>query len=132
MEVSVMALHHLSQKQLIRVVWICVLVALIAVLFLIMGCAGLAPAKQDFVKVTTITVKVHLVGDRQLFDYEKARNYLAGSPVYGGYTKNTNPPEIWILGHEDRNGFYPDSLRDIGHELWEALRFIDPEWANPH
>jgi hypothetical protein len=93
---------------------------------------GCVPARQDFIKTTTLTVKVHLVGDRSLFDYEKARNYLPGNPVYGGYAKNTDPPEIWILGHEDRKGFYPDSLRDIGHELWEALRFADPTWANPH
>lgn len=124
-----MAIHHLSQKRLLRVVWTCAVVAGCGLFLLLDGCTS---ARQDFVKVTTITVKVHLVGDRQLFDYEKARNYLSGSPVYGGYAKNTNPPEIWILGHEDQEGFYPDSLRDIGHELWEALRFIDPAWANPH
>lgn len=127
-----MAIHHLSQKQLLRVVKICVVVVSICgMVWIFDGCASI-PERGDFIKKTRLTVDVYLVGNRALFPHPPAQNYLAGSPVYGGYCNNTDPIEIWLLGHKNYKGYYPDSQQTLGHELLEALRFQDPEWANPH
>lgn len=127
-----MAKAYLSQKQLLRVVKICAgVVAICGMVFIFDGCASI-PERGDFIKKTRLTVDIYLVGNRALFPHPPAQNYLSGSPIYGGYCNNTDPPEIWLLGGKNGKGYYPDRESTLGHELWEALRFTDPTWANPH
>lgn len=70
-------------------------------------------------------VKVHIVGHRQYFNYQRAAAY--GSPVAGYATSNN---EIWLFGKLVRDRIVMNQAI-LGHELMHLLNFKNPRIANP-
>lgn len=70
-------------------------------------------------------VKVHVVGHRQFFNYQRAAAY--GSPVVGYATSNN---EIWIFGRMVRGRIVVNQAV-LGHELMHLLNFKNPRVADP-
>ena len=70
-------------------------------------------------------VKVHIVGHRQYFNYQKAAAY--GSPVVGYATSNN---EIWLFGRFVK-GKVVVNQAVLGHELMHLLNFKNPKIADP-
>ncbi|RJQ49672.1 MAG: hypothetical protein C4530_23025 [Desulfobacteraceae bacterium] len=70
-------------------------------------------------------VKVHVVGDRKYFKWEKAAAY--GSPV-AGYATTGN--EIYVFG-KMVNGKIVVNQAILGHELNHLLNFKNQRIANP-
>ena len=63
-------------------------------------------------------VKVHIVGDRKYFKWDKAAAY--GSPV-AGYATSKN--EIYIFGRLNKKGKIIVNQAILGHELNHLLNF---------
>jgi hypothetical protein len=108
------------------------LIALVAVLYgLLSGCATIDRSGHY---TATVTVRINVVGDRTMYDYPPARNFNSGPAArnFGGYAKNTTPPEIWLTGYRDDHGIRIDNMDTLGHEIMEVLRFGDQRFANPH
>ena len=116
----------------------------IGLAFLLVGCVSLATdlRKEGFDamqkgftsvketpnlhKVITIKeVKIHIVGNRALFDWNVAAAY--GSPV-AAYANTKN--EIWIIGKETKGKIIVNQAI-LGHEFKHLLNFSNPEIANP-
>ena len=70
-------------------------------------------------------VKVHVVGSRSQFQWDRAAAY--GSPV-AGYANTKN--EIWLFGRLAK-GKVIINQAILGHELNHLLGFKDPAFANP-
>lgn len=70
-------------------------------------------------------VKVHIVGHRQYFNYQRAAAY--GSPVAGYATSNN---EIWLFGKFVRGKIVVNQAV-LGHEFMHLLNFKNPKIANP-
>ena len=70
-------------------------------------------------------VKVHVVGDRKYFNWDKAAAY--GSPI-AGYATTKN--EIYIFGKIIK-GEVVVNQAILGHELNHLLNFKNPRIANP-
>lgn len=70
-------------------------------------------------------VKVHIVGDRRFFGWNRAAAY--GSPVMGYATSNN---EIWLFG-KMVNGKIVINQAILGHEFMHLLNFKNPKIANP-
>ena len=70
-------------------------------------------------------VKVHIVGSREYFNWDRAAAY--GSPVLG-YANTKN--EIWIFGRRDKNKIIINQAI-TGHELNHLLNFKNHKIANP-
>jgi len=70
-------------------------------------------------------VKVHIVGHRRLFSWDRAAAY--GSPV-AGYANRKN--EIWLLGRILK-GKIALNQAVLGHELNHLLNFQNPKIADP-
>ena len=70
-------------------------------------------------------VKIHIVGDRKYFKWEKAAAY--GSPV-AGYATTKN--EIWVFG-KFVSGKIVVNQAILGHEFNHLLNFKNPRIANP-
>ena len=70
-------------------------------------------------------IKVHIVGDRQHFTWDRAAAY--GSPVLGYATRKN---EIWVLGARV-NGKIVINQAILGHEFNHLLNFASPMVANP-
>lgn len=69
-------------------------------------------------------VKVHIVGHRRLFGWDRAAAY--GSPV-AGYANRKN--EIWLFGRV-RKGKILLNQAVLGHELNHLLNFVNPKIAD--
>jgi hypothetical protein len=112
-------------------IWIGIVVIAIAYWISLYGCAHYDRTGHY---VQTVTFQIHVVGDRTMYDYPPARNFNSGPAArnYGGYAKNTDPPQIWLTGYRDEKGVRVDSTETLGHEVLEVLRFADPTFANPH
>ena len=70
-------------------------------------------------------VKVHIVGNRSQFNWDRAAAY--GSPV-AGYANTKN--EIWLFGRLAK-GKVIINQAILGHELNHLLSFKEPVIANP-
>lgn len=70
-------------------------------------------------------VKVHIVGHRQFFNYQRAAAY--GSPVVGYATSNN---EIWVFGKYVRGKIVVNQAV-LGHELMHLLNFKNHKIADP-
>jgi hypothetical protein len=70
-------------------------------------------------------VKVHVVGRRAQFNYQRAAAY--GSPVVGYATSNN---EIWLFG-KNVKGKIMLNQAILGHEFMHLLNFRNPRIANP-
>ena len=70
-------------------------------------------------------VKVHIVGDRKYFKWDRAAAY--GSPV-AGYATHRN--EIYVFGKKIK-GKVVLNQAILGHELTHLLNFKNPTIANP-
>jgi len=70
-------------------------------------------------------VKVHIVGHRRLFGWDRAAAY--GSPV-AGYANRKN--EIWIFGRILKGKIVLNQAV-LGHELNHLLNFENPKIADP-
>jgi len=70
-------------------------------------------------------VKVHIVGHRSQFNWDRAAAY--GSPV-AGYANRKN--EIWLFGRIVEGKIILNQAV-LGHELNHLLNFKDPKIANP-
>ena len=70
-------------------------------------------------------VKVHVVGDRKYFGWDKAAAY--GSPI-AAYATNNN--EIYVFGKLVK-GKVVVNQAILGHELNHLLNFKNPRIANP-
>lgn len=70
-------------------------------------------------------VKVHVVGHRQYFNYQRAAAY--GSPVAGYATSNN---EIWLFGKRVKGKIVMNQAI-LGHELMHLLNFKNSRIANP-
>ncbi|MBW1962686.1 MAG: hypothetical protein JRJ04_14680 [Deltaproteobacteria bacterium] len=84
------------------------------------------PKTPNLYKVVELkNVKIHIVGDRKHFKWDRAAAH--GSPVVGyATTKN----EIFLFG-KVINGKIVINQAVLGHELTHLLNFQDPEIANP-
>ena len=81
---------------------------------------------EDLYEVIELNnIKIHVVGDRKKFKWEKAAAY--GSPV-AGYATNNN--EIWVLGKVVKGKIIINQAI-LGHELNHLLNIKDPRVANP-
>ncbi len=117
---------------------------LICLVFSFMGCTSLAtdlrkegfdrlqqgmeaiPESPELHSVIELkNVKIHIVGNRKHFNYEKAATY--GSPV-AGYARPNN--EIWLLGKIVKGKIVLNQAV-LGHELKHLLNFQDDRVANP-
>ena len=112
-------------------IWLAVGLAGGIIIILLNGCATFDRTGHH---VATITVQIHVVGDRTMYDYPEARNFNSGPAArnIGGYAKNTDPPEIWLTGYRDEKGVHFDRDDFLAHEIREVLRFKDKQFANPH
>lgn len=70
-------------------------------------------------------VKVHIVGDRRHFDWDRASS--PGSRVLG-YARRSN--EIWVFGARV-DGKIILNQAVLGHEFNHLLNFADPRVADP-
>ena len=70
-------------------------------------------------------VKVHIVGHRHFFNYQRAAAY--GSPVVGYATSNN---EIWIYGKYVKGQIVVNQAV-LGHELMHLLNFKKRSIADP-
>jgi hypothetical protein len=97
---------------------------------ILQGCASF---DRSIHKVATVTFEIHVVGNRTMYDWPKARQDNGpGMQTVGGYAKNTNPPQIWLTGYRDERGVQVDNIETLGHEIMEVLRFSDRDFSNPH
>ena len=70
-------------------------------------------------------VKIHIVGNRKLFDYKKAK--LRNSGI-AGYSNTKN--EIWLFGKVVKGKIIINQVI-LGHELNHLLQFKNKQIANP-
>ena len=70
-------------------------------------------------------VKVHIVGDRKFFNWDRAAAY--GSPI-AGYATTKN--EIFVFGKVVKGKVIVNQAI-LGHELNHLLNFRNPKIANP-
>lgn len=75
--------------------------------------------------VTIKNVKVHIVGHRRFFSWDRAEAY--GSPV-AGYANTKN--EIWLFG-KILKGRIVLNQAILGHEFNHLLNYQNPKIANP-
>ena len=85
----------------------------------------MAKAPDLYEVVELKNVKIHIVGDRKFFKWDRAAAY--GSPV-AGYATTKN--EIWVFG-KLVDGKIVVNQAILGHELNHLLNFINPRVANP-
>jgi len=116
----------------------------IGLVFLLVGCVALAtdrrkegfetlqkgfislPETPNLHEIIVLKeVKVHIVGHRNLFDWNVAAAY--GSPV-AAYANTNN--EIWILGKVVEGKIIVNQAI-LGHEFKHLLNFKNPVVANP-
>ena len=84
------------------------------------------PDSPDLYQVVELkNVKVHIVGDRKHFSWDKAAAH--GSPV-AGYANSNN--EIFVFGKRV-NGKIVINQAILGHELQHLLNFQNPAIVNP-
>jgi hypothetical protein len=81
------------------------------------------PTLNEVIQLKEVTV--HIVGNRNLFDWNIAAAY--GSPV-AGYANTKN--EIWVFGRVV-NGKIVLNQAIIGHEFTHLLNFTRESIANP-
>ncbi len=112
-------------------IWLAIGLAGGIIIILLNGCAQYDRTGHH---VATITVQIHVVGDRTMYDYPEARTLNSGPAArnIGGYAKNTDPPQIWLTGYRDEKGVRVDNIETLGHEVLEVLRMTDKQFANPH
>lgn len=89
------------------------------------GFDSLEKSPNLFEIVSLKDVKVHIVGDRKYFKWDKAAAY--GSPV-AGYATTGN--EIWVFG-KFVDGKIVVNQAILGHEFNHLLNFKNPRIANP-
>ena len=89
------------------------------------GFRSLPPTPNLHEVIELKKVKVHIVGDRRFFRWNKAAAY--GSPIIG-YATHKN--EIWVFGRVVRGRIIVNQAI-IGHELTHLLNFKDARVANP-
>lgn len=82
-------------------------------------------AKDLKITIELKKVRIHIVGDRKYFPWEKASAY--GSPV-AGYATSGN--EIFVFGKRLGDKIIVNQAI-LGHELNHLLNFKDPRVANP-
>lgn len=70
-------------------------------------------------------VTVHIVGDRNKFNWDQAATY--GSPVLGYATQDNH---IWVFGTEVKGRIIINQAV-LGHELNHLLQFANPKVQNP-
>ncbi len=87
------------------------------------GSLGESPTLNEVIDLGG--VKVHIVGHRQFFNYQRAAAY--GSPVVGYATSNN---EIWVFGKVVR-GKIVINQAVLGHELMHLLGFKNRDIADP-
>jgi hypothetical protein len=75
--------------------------------------------------ITLKNVKVHIVGDRKFFKWDRAAAY--GSPV-AGYANTKN--EIYVFGRKAQGKIIVNQAI-LGHELNHLLNWRNPKIANP-
>jgi len=87
--------------------------------------ASIEPTPDVYEVVELKNVKVFIVGDRKLFNWEKAA--VCGSPIEG-YANIKN--EIRVLGKRVGDKIVVNQAI-LGHELNHLLNFKNPKIANP-
>lgn len=89
------------------------------------GFASMDETPNLYEVVSLDRVKVHVVGRREQFNYQRAAAY--GSPV-AGYATSGN--EIWLFGRAAK-GKVVLNQAILGHEFMHLLNFKNPHIANP-
>ena len=84
------------------------------------------PGLQNLHEIIELkNVKIHVVGDRKFFKWDRAAAY--GSPI-AGYATSGN--EIYVFGKLVKGKIIVNQAI-LGHELNHLLNFKNPKVANP-
>jgi len=89
------------------------------------GYASLHKPSDLYEVIELPKVTVHIVGDRDKFNWHKASTY--GSPVLGYATRDN---QIWVFGTQVKGRIILNQAV-LGHELNHLLQFANPKVQDP-
>ena len=101
---------------------------LAAVLFILGACVS--TGQEKFHRVIHLKdVEIHVVSDREMFDYLPYTPAKSGFLKINGYAY-VREGKIYVLGHHDGYGIALNSAT-LGHEIWHLMAYRDGELNDP-